>query len=218
VLFRSFRLPENFRFPFTAMNVADFWRRWHITLYSFMRDYLYIGLGGSRAGTLRVMFNVVFTMTLVGLWHGANWQFVAWGFYNGLLIVGYRILLIPIKKIPALDRGLDTVAGKAVRIALSNVLFFIGLAIFRCLNVGISMKTVFRMLTFDGEGERIVDPWVLLFFGGVLLSNLACEFKLPSRIAARIPLPLKYVGYALLIVVLVVFGPKNTQAFVYFQF
>jgi alginate O-acetyltransferase complex protein AlgI len=214
----GFRLPENFRFPFTAMNVAEFWRRWHITLYSFMRDYLYISLGGSRVKPGRVAFNVVLTMTLVGLWHGANWQFVAWGFYNGVLIVCYRLILIPIQKFKALGAFLDTILGKILKVALNNILFFIGLGIFRCLNIGASVENVYRMLTFDMEGERAIDWWVIFFYGLVLLSNIACEFNWPSRIAKKTPLPLQYVGYVLLIVVLVLFGPKNTQAFVYFQF
>ncbi|MFH2000945.1 MAG: MBOAT family O-acyltransferase [Planctomycetota bacterium] len=214
----GFRLPENFRFPFTALNVADFWRRWHITLYSFMRDYLYIGLGGSRVRPGRLIFNVVFTMTLVGFWHGANWQFLAWGFYNGLLIVGYRFLLMPIHRFSVLRRFLDTAVGVILRAALSNLLFFVGLALFRCLNISDSFDTVGRMFVFDSAGERLLGGSVLFFYGLVLLSNIACEMKWPSRIAARTPLPLQWAGYILLIVILVLLSPNNTQAFVYFQF
>jgi alginate O-acetyltransferase complex protein AlgI len=214
----GFRLPENFRFPFTAMNVADFWRRWHITLYSFMRDYLYIGLGGSRAGTKRVIFNVLFTMTLVGFWHGANWQFIAWGFYNGVLIVLYRFLMIPIHRFGRLRHFLESLLGRIFRVVLSNILFFIGLGIFRCLDIGTSVETVGRMLTFDMEGERFINGWVFFFYALVLLSNIACEFDLFGRAAKRVPLPLQWIGYALLIIILVIFAPNNTQAFVYFQF
>ncbi|MBU0754486.1 MAG: MBOAT family protein [Planctomycetes bacterium] len=214
----GFRLPENFRFPFTALNVSDFWRRWHITLYSFMRDYLYISLGGSRVNPVRLAFNVVLTMTLVGFWHGANWQFLAWGFYNGLLIVGHRIILFPVRAVRGLERFLNTLGGKVLRFALTNLLFIIGLAIFRCPHLGASVHTLGRMFHLESLGERIIDGWVLFFYGLILLTNLACEADLPRRLAKKASLPFRIAAFVLLIVVLVLFGPKNTEAFVYFQF
>jgi D-alanyl-lipoteichoic acid acyltransferase DltB (MBOAT superfamily) len=80
------RLPDNFDAPYRAGSIADFWRRWHITLSRFLRDYLYIPLGGSRRGEPRRLFNLFVTMLLGGLWHGAGWTFVAWGGYHGLLL------------------------------------------------------------------------------------------------------------------------------------
>lgn len=79
-------LPENFNSPYKAENIADFWRRWHITLSHFLRDYLYIPLGGSRAGTMRTYMNLVLTMLLGGLWHGAAWTFVIWGAMHGVAL------------------------------------------------------------------------------------------------------------------------------------
>jgi alginate O-acetyltransferase complex protein AlgI len=83
-------LPENFRRPYLAADLRDFWRRWHITLSNFMRDYLYIPLGGSRSGPLRFVLATVVTMGLCGLWHGAGWTFVAWGFLHGVGLVVCR--------------------------------------------------------------------------------------------------------------------------------
>src|SRR5207248_7665592 len=85
------RLPQNFRSPYKATDIADFWRRWHISLSSCLRDYLYIPLGGGRGPTYLVYRNLLVTMLLGGLWHGANWTFVAWGAYHGLLLIGYRV-------------------------------------------------------------------------------------------------------------------------------
>jgi alginate O-acetyltransferase complex protein AlgI len=214
----GFRLPENFRFPFTAMNVADFWRRWHITLYSFMRDYLYIALGGSRAKTGRIIFNVLFTMTLVGFWHGANWQFLVWGFYNGVLIISYRFLMIPIHRYGGLKAFLDSWVGKVFRVMLSNVLFFLGLSFFRAVDIGAAVAMAVRMLTFNADGERMIDGLVFFFYALVLLGSIGSEVDLFKRMARRTPLPLQWVGYTLLIIILVLFGPNNTQAFIYFQF
>jgi alginate O-acetyltransferase complex protein AlgI len=80
------RLPDNFDAPYRAHSIADFWRRWHITLSRFLRDYLYIPLGGNRRGETRQRFNLFVTMLLGGLWHGAGWTFVAWGGYHGVLL------------------------------------------------------------------------------------------------------------------------------------
>ena len=85
-------LPPNFNAPYTASSISDFWRRWHISLSTWLRDYLYIPLGGSRQGSVRAARNVLVTMLLGGLWHGANWTFVAWGFYHGVLLVVNRAL------------------------------------------------------------------------------------------------------------------------------
>ncbi len=91
------RLPGNFLAPYTAVSVADFWRRWHITLSRWLRDYLYIPLGGNRRGTPREIFNIITTMGLGGLWHGANWTFLVWGLFHGMGIAFVHLL----KKSPA---------------------------------------------------------------------------------------------------------------------
>ena len=95
----NIHFPLNFDSPYQANNIADFWRRWHITLGGFLRDYLYIPLGGNRAGRLRETGNLMTSMLLCGLWHGAAWNFVIWGGFHGLLIVihkQYRRLFNPL--------------------------------------------------------------------------------------------------------------------------
>ncbi|MBV8431454.1 MAG: MBOAT family protein, partial [Solirubrobacterales bacterium] len=82
-LLLGFRFPDNFNAPYAAVSMQDFWRRWHMTLSSWLRDYLYVPLGGNRKGTARTAFNVFVTMLIAGLWHGAAWTFVAWGAYHG---------------------------------------------------------------------------------------------------------------------------------------
>jgi alginate O-acetyltransferase complex protein AlgI len=87
----GFRLAVNFLSPYKSTSIAEFWRRWHITLSRFLRDYIYIPLGGSRAGGARTYLNLLLTMALGGLWHGAAWTFIAWGFYHGLLLCLHRL-------------------------------------------------------------------------------------------------------------------------------
>jgi alginate O-acetyltransferase complex protein AlgI len=227
----GFWLPENFRWPFLAANVADFWRRWHITLYSFMRDYLYISLGGSRVRPWRQVVNAMITMTVVGLWHGAAWNFVVWGLYNGILLVGYRFLSAGLAKLPRISAALATLPGTVLRIAVTDLLFFMSFTLFRCRpaadgsegSLHVALRTLGRMLSFDTAGLREVNPWVGAAFAAVLLGSLWCELQLGQRVAGwfrgrRFAMPLEMAGYAVLIYVLVVFCPSNTQAFVYFQF
>ena len=87
----GFEFPLNFARPLLSRNPRDFWRRWHMTLSSWVRDYLFIPLGGSRKGSLVLYRNLIVVMVLVGLWHGANWTFVVWGAYQGVLLIGYRL-------------------------------------------------------------------------------------------------------------------------------
>ena len=94
------RLPQNFQSPYKATDIADFWRRWHISLSSCLRDYLYIPLGGSRGSRWQVNRNLLITMLLGGLWHGANWTFVLWGGYHGLLLILYRAVAEPWARLP----------------------------------------------------------------------------------------------------------------------
>ena len=86
----GFHLPENFNYPYVSRSIREFWRRWHISLSSWLRDYLYIPLGGSRQGTLRTFLNLLLVFFLCGLWHGASWTFILWGLYHGFFLVMER--------------------------------------------------------------------------------------------------------------------------------
>jgi len=112
-------IPKNFDAPYRALNLRDFWRRWHISLSSWLRDYLYIPLGGSRLGAARTNVNLMVTMLLGGLWHGANWTFIVWGAYHGVLLIVDRALDPTLAKLPGLLRRLITF----VLVVFSWVLF-----------------------------------------------------------------------------------------------
>jgi alginate O-acetyltransferase complex protein AlgI len=93
------RLPTNFRRPYAARSIVEFWRRWHITLSFWLRDYLYIPLGGNRQGRARQALNILVTMVLGGLWHGAAWTFVIWGFLHGLVLAGTHLASRPMRRL-----------------------------------------------------------------------------------------------------------------------
>lgn len=105
-LMMGFRFPENFNYPYSAISIKDFWRRWHITLSTWFRDYLYVPLGGNRKGAFRTYLNLVIVFALTGLWHGASWTFVAWGMWHGLFMVLERLTKFDELPVPRLVRHL----------------------------------------------------------------------------------------------------------------
>lgn len=135
-------LMENFRFPYFSRNIKDFWQRWHISLNLWLRDYVYIPLGGNRKGTGRMLLNILMVFALSGLWHGARWTYIGWGVYNGMLIVGFVLLgkLFGSNKIVAgrcrmLKWGGGYVVIRNVGVAFSVILTFlvvmVGWVVFR---------------------------------------------------------------------------------------
>lgn len=147
------RLPINFDAPYRATSMIDFWNRWHLTLSRFLRDYLYIPLGGGRRGPVRRYANLVITMTLGGLWHGAGWTYVAWGFVNGMFLLvnhGWR-------------NTVGTVEGRAFAM-LSRVLtllcVFYGHVFFRAADLDDALRVHAAMVGWTSAGLGSISPWV----------------------------------------------------------
>jgi alginate O-acetyltransferase complex protein AlgI len=143
----GFLLPENFRRPYLAVDIRDFWRRWHITLSNFLRDYLYIPFGGSRNGAARYVFATLATMGLCGLWHGAGWTFVAWGMWHGVGLVVCRGW-------QQIGRPLPTVAGWAV----TMLFVLVGWVIFRAVDFHSAGSILGSLAGIDGWGGRLQRP------------------------------------------------------------
>jgi len=145
----GFNFPENFNNPYISQNITEFWRRWHMTLGRFMREYLYIPLGGNRVSAARLYLNLWIVFFLSGLWHGAAWNFVAWGAFHGLFLVADRVFLI---------KWL-TKAGKYPAVAITFFISLIGWVLFRSETLGYAMRFLRSMFTFGCD------------FGGVTLNN-----------------------------------------------
>lgn len=139
-LLLGYRFKDNFRAPFKSQNPSEFWTRWHISLSTWLKDYLYIPLGGNRKGKMRTRFNLMATMTLGGLWHGASVMYIIWGAYNGLLLVVHKFLR-KVWHLPDSMRG--HIAVRAANIAVTFVLMVIGFTFFRAP----SLETVGDMAT-----------------------------------------------------------------------
>lgn len=135
----GFNFPENFNYPYTSKSIREFWNRWHITLSSWFKDYLYIPLGGNRHGTLKTYFNLFFVFFITGLWHGANWTFVIWGVLHGLFIILERIGLSR-----ALDK-LPSIISHLYLLVVVNVLW----PFFRCDTFNDAFEYLQSMFSFS---------------------------------------------------------------------
>jgi alginate O-acetyltransferase complex protein AlgI len=200
------RIPFNFDAPYRSASIREFWRRWHMTLSRFLRDYLYIPLGGNRCGAIRQAANVIVTMLLGGLWHGAGWTFVAWGGLHGvaLAINGAWVRA---------GRRLPWVAGWVV-----TMLFVIaGWVLFRAPNFGTAADMLAGMAGLHGIGHAKLDNAAVVVIGAALAlfgptsQELALK-RLPP--AAWVALP----AGAAMVFVLLMIGGRVPNEFIYFQF
>src|SRR5439155_19752490 len=141
----GYKLAKNFNMPYLAVNVSEFWRRWHISLSSWLRDYLFISLGGSRGSNRQTNRNLLVTMVLGGLWHGASWTFVFWGLLHGVFLVSHRAFQRLCKRHWRLDWLLQSIPGTAVRIGLTFGCVCLGWVFFRAATFG-AAATILRKL------------------------------------------------------------------------
>jgi alginate O-acetyltransferase complex protein AlgI len=214
----GFELMLNFRLPYFATSPADFWRRWHISLSTWLRDYLYISLGGNRLGTRLRYRNLMITMLLGGLWHGAAWPFVLWGAYHGVLLVCHQLLQ------PWLARlGPSSAAGARawwlLRVFATFQLVCFGWLLFRSESLG---QLASHLALLAGPLELgFAASWLLPF--AVLTAPLALVQIAQARsgdleVPLRWSLPLRAVTYTALFFIFVTLGEDGGQPFVYFQF
>jgi alginate O-acetyltransferase complex protein AlgI len=140
----GFKFRENFRYPFVAVSGTDYFQRWHISLNSWLRDYPYRAMGGSRGRAFRVYFNVIFLLILVGLWHGANWNFILWGFYCGILLAIQRYMI---------RNNLSSPVPKIIKVIFCFFLFMTSMAFFRAESMTqafVFLKGIFGFVHGDG--------------------------------------------------------------------
>ncbi len=198
------RIPQNFDAPYRASGFRDFWRRWHISLSTWLRDYLYIPLGGSRVSKSRMNSNLFITMVLGGLWHGANWTFVAWGAYHGVLLILEHYLQKPFKALPTL-----------VQRVLTFVLVVIGWVLFRSTNFGMALDWLAGMFGLHAAAE----PVSYLLIAWVLVCLTVCNF-FPETWDIHFPAGGRRwaVAYGTLFFFAYLFINGNRTVFLYYQF
>ena len=209
----GFRLMENFRRPYFSISVSDFWHRWHISLSTWFKDYVYISLGGNRVGRLRCYFNLLVTFVVSGIWHGANWTFILWGTLHGFFLCLERFLGI----------GRKTYSGlrKVVHIIITFVVVSFAWIFFRadCLSDALTVISdiIFKM---GIPNEKQYGVWFACILALALLFvkelSLECNWRWTKRVSQS-PV-LSHIYMIVMIVYIILFGVFRGDQFIYFQF
>lgn len=207
------RLPENFRSPYLSGSITEFWRRWHISLSTWLRDYLYIPLGGSRHGAARTFYALMGTMLLGGLWHGASFTFVAWGAFHGAMLVAERAFGMR-------DAGSRNVLVRAARWAITLLLVTVGWVCFRAPSFNVLRVYLERMFgtwgtTDPGLGLGLL--WLVAFFVLILAERLVDRFRVAEDLWPRMPAAAQGGVLALLALAISYYRAPDVP-FLYFQF
>ena len=217
----GYTLRQNFRTPYVAANAGEFWRHWHVTLSEWIRDYVYIPLGGNRAGATRAQLNLFLAMLISGLWHGAAWTFVFWGAWHGALLLGQRVLGAVKTRL-----GWAFFGGRGYR-ALAIITFFLlttaGWVLFRAPGLEEAVWMLATMVDVRQWGTLgaargvlalAAGLWALHFLEAALRSD---DTRLGARLVSRLPASVCGLAAAAIVVAFMV-GHDDGQQFIYFQF
>ena len=204
----GFDFPMNFNLPYIAGSITDFWRRWHITLSSWFKEYVYIPLGGNRRGIKRQIFNMFVVWSLTGIWHGADWNFVLWGIYY--------FVLLTIEKVFLLDK---LKKGKVWPHIYTLFLVAVGWALFVGNESGVGLSLLFQKLFIPSGGVGCL--YFLRNYGVLLAVCIACCTPLPLKIYDKIKentlMRIALVGLLLVLCIAYIVASTNTP-FLYFRF
>ena len=213
----GFEFLENFRYPYISGSIREFWRRWHISLSSWFREYLYIPLGGNRKGTARTYLNLIIVFAVTGLWHGASWSFVFWGLFHGAFLLLERIWL---------GKYLDgeNPMQKGISWLYTFFVVNIGWVFFRAEHFGLGLTMVARMFGFGAPaagvplGSVLSTQIVLAFVFGLI--GMGCLLKLPEKIRGqwRESLPEALFLLVVLFYSIVLLANQTYNPFIYFRF
>jgi len=224
----GFVLPENFRYPYGAIGFSDFWRRWHITLSAWLRDYLYIPLGGNRKGESRTYINLMLTMLLGGLWHGASWTFVAWGGLHGFYLWVEKIIRDKFSR-PKLQPTVSTAgitlpsnpAGIFIYGLFTFFLVTLTWVFFRATTFHQSWDMLKAMFGMVEGGEAIVKTINMIKVGTItglmLMAHWLMRDSSVLKLAYKIPWWVVAVAWAFMLAALMV-SQESSSSFIYFQF
>ena len=208
----GFKLPENFRMPYLATSIADFWRRWHISLSQWLRDYLYIPLGGSRVASWRIHVNLMMTMLLGGLWHGASWNFVLWGAMHGVALVMHRLWQAWGFKIPSLFAWCLTFG-------------FVMLTWIPFRSPDFAHSWMFFTGLWGEQGILWMMPQVIVLLLLLVVVHVWMVFH-PEKVGQwHVSIPnnstaalLHFTVWLWIVMILLIYAPTDSSPFIYFQF
>jgi D-alanyl-lipoteichoic acid acyltransferase DltB (MBOAT superfamily) len=214
-------LTRNFAYPYFACNLVEFWQRWHISLSTWFRDYLYIPLGGNRVGSIRRQWNLLATFVISGLWHGANWTFIAWGFFHGLLYVAY--IAFRGKASPKPDTGsLLPSLRQCICLPLTFLTILISWVFFRANSIGAALSYLTGLATRLTGGKTYIETPILvealILSAGLLLIEWCRRTKSHALDLGDISRLIRWPLYYAVIGLILWKGNFNYVPFIYFNF
>ncbi len=209
----GYELPVNFRFPYFARNISDFWHRWHISLSSWLRDYLYIPLGGSRGPRWFVYRNIMITMLLGGLWHGGAWTFVIWGGLHGVALVVHREWV----RLTAHRPGARSIM---FWLAWPLTIYWVCVAwiFFRAVDLAHALPALKSFVLFRSPGAEDLGAWMLWIVAALAIIHWLNYRGWFAKWWRSVPIPAFAVGYGCAAALAVLFIPPRYTPFIYFQF
>lgn len=217
------RFPQNFLMPYSSVNIAEFWRRWHVTMSTWFRDYLFLPLEfrsrGARNPTARASRNIFITMLLCGLWHGASWNFIVWGGLHGLALAVYQVYG---RLVPRTLRGQQRSTfypGKLLSRALTLSVVMVGWIFFGTRTLSVAFQYLWRMLTWCKDGVGLDSPYILPLAAVMALAHLLInkDRNLIEEISER-SVPIRVLSYASCLLALTCLVPAGTVPFAYLRF
>ena len=219
----GFNLMRNFNFPYFSRSIPEFWRRWHISLTTWFRDYIYFPLGGSRCKKWKVIRNIIIVWSISGLWHGANWTFICWGLFHACLLVAYNIMNINTKNQYIVAHGhLIPSIKEASQIILTFCFATIGWIIFRAESISQAFDYINSMLThpFIGFGIICGRMWLLAGIGLLFVEWLQRDKQHALELSNSGIFRYRAARWALyyLLIILIINYSGSSQSFIYFQF
>lgn len=211
---------RNFNMPYISKNPSEFWKRWHISLSSWLQQYLYISLGGNRKGAVRTYLNLLITMVLGGLWHGASWNFVLWGAFHGILLCIHKVF----KKYKK-DKSAG-IFGNIVSVVLTYIMVCIGWVLFRAEDFSTAFS-VYKRIFVWGDGIVQIYSWAIVGIAVVLAATLVAVIKAKKNNEKKtngfypILNPDK-IGHQIIFItvlgLIIIFAYTGSNPFIYFQF
>lgn len=208
----GFRLMENFHRPYFACTIGEFWHRWHISLSTWFKDYVYIPLGGNRVGKLRNYFNLLITFVVSGIWHGANWTFLCWGTIHGILLC--------VEKAFGISKQKYTGAKKSFHWAATFVLVCFAWILFRANNLSDAVSVVTGIFTNLGTPKPEYANFIAIGLAMTVLltKEFADEFNWKIRVADSKSWLVRHIYLIIMIAYIILFGVLGGDQFIYFQF
>jgi alginate O-acetyltransferase complex protein AlgI len=215
----GYKLAQNFNMPYLSANISEFWRRWHMSLSSWLRDYLFIPMGGSRCSRWKTYRNLLVTMSLGGLWHGASWPYVLFGALQGVLLIVHRAFRSICEGRPLLQRVLQTGPGTVLRMILTFIIFCGTLVIFRAptLSAGFMMLRS-MVLPVAGDPLTLPQSGLWLTVAMIALGHALGYRDRWKRFVVPLPGPVRGLGIAGMLSLALLLSPSTYKAFLYFQF